>query len=153
MVFGDRDMMENNKIESIRAYVQNHWLMLLIVLQPVLDILAYWTKNPEGTMAGVIRLLIMVLLPLYLLFALKEKKRFILSMAAIALVCLLHILNCMRLGYVSMTFDISYAAKTAQMPILAVCFMYCIKNEQTRNQAYWGLFFAAAITAASIGLS
>ena len=39
------------------------------------------------------------------------------------------------------------------MPILAVCFIHCIRNEQTRNQAYWGLFFAAAIAAASIGLS
>lgn len=146
-------MSEINKVKSIRDYIKNHWLMLLIVIQPVLDILAYWTKSPDGTMAGVIRLLIMVLLPLYLLFTLKEKKSFILSMAAIGLVCLLHILNCLRLGYVNMAFDISYAAKTAQMPILAVCFMYCIRNEQTRNQAYWGLFFAAAITAASIGLS
>ena len=153
MVFGDRDMSENYRINSMRNYIQNHWLMLLIILQPVLDILAYWTKNPEGTMAGVIRLLIMLLLPLYLLFTLKEKKNFVLSMAAIALVCLLHILNCMRIGYVSMSFDISYAAKTAQMPILAVCFIHCIRNEQTRNQAYWGLFFAAAIAAASIGLS
>ena len=70
--------------------------MLLIVLQPLLDILAFWTKSPHGTLAGYIRLAIMLLLPLYLLFTLKEKKRFILSMAAIALVCLLHILNCMR---------------------------------------------------------
>ena len=146
-------MKNDTRINSIRSFVGNHWLMLLIVLQPLLDILAFWTKSPDGTLAGYIRLAIMVLLPLYLLFTLREKKRFVLSMAAIALVCLLHILNCMRLGYVSMTFDISYAAKTAQMPILAVCFMHCIRNEQTRNQAYWGLFFAAAITAASIGLS
>ena len=122
-------MSENYKIKSIGNYLQNHWLMLLIILQPVLDILAYWTKNPDGTMAGVIRLLIMLLLPLYLLFTLKDKKNFVLSMAAIALVCLLHILNCMRIGYVSMSFDISYAAKTAQMPILAVCFVHCIRNE------------------------
>ena len=146
-------MKNETTLNSIGTFVRNHWLMLLIVLQPLLDILAFWTKSPEGTLAGYIRLAIMLLLPLYLLFTLKEKKRFILSMAAIALVCLLHILNCMRVGYVNMAFDISYAAKTAQMPILAVCFMHCIRNEQTRNQAYWGLFFAAAITAASIGLS
>lgn len=146
--------MKNETIRNaIGTFVRNHWLMLLIVIQPLLDVLAFWTKSPDGTLAGYIRLAIMLLLPLYLLFTLKEKKRFILSTAAIALVCLLHILNCMRLGYVSAAFDVSYAAKTAQMPILAVCFMHCIRNEQTRNQAYWGLFFAAAITAASIGLS
>ena len=146
-------MKNETMFNEIGTFVRNHWLMLLIVIQPLLDVLAFWTKSPDGTLAGYIRLAIMLLLPLYLLFTLKEKKRFILSMAAIALVCLLHILNCMRVGYVSMAFDISYAAKTAQMPILAVCFMHCIRNEQTRNQAYWGLFFAAAITAASIALS
>lgn len=146
-------MKNETKLNSIGIFIRNHWLMLLIVMQPLLDILAFWTKSPDGTLAGYIRLAIMLLLPLYLFFTLKEKKRFVLSMAAIALVCLLHILNCMRLGYVNMAFDISYAAKTAQMPILAVCFLHCIRNEQTRNQAYWGLFFAAAITAASIGLS
>lgn len=146
-------MKNETMLNAIGTFVRNHWLMLLIVIQPLLDVLAFWTKSPDGTLAGYIRLAIMLLLPLYLLFTLKEKKRFVLSMAAIALVCLLHILNCMRLGYVSVAFDISYAAKTAQMPILAVCFMHCIRNEQTRNQAYWGLFFAAAITAASIGLS
>lgn len=146
-------MKNETTLNKMGTFVRNHWLMLLIVLQPLLDILAFWTKSPDGTLAGYIRLAIMVLLPLYLLFTLKEKKRFVFSMAAIALVCLLHILNCLRLGYVNLTFDVSYAAKTAQMPILAVCFIHCIRNEQTRNQAYWGLFFAAAITAASIGLS
>jgi len=36
---------------------------------------------------------------------------------------------------------------------MAVCFMYIIKNDQTRNQAYWGLFFAAVITALALALS
>ena len=137
MVFGDRDMSENYKIKSMKNYIQNHWLMLLIILQPVLDILAYWTKSPEGTLAGLIRLLIMLLLPLYLLFTPKEKRAFVLSMAAIAAVCLLHILNCLRIGYVSMSFDISYAAKTAQMPILAVCFIHCIRNEHASIGLAW----------------
>ena len=29
------------------AFVRNHWLMALIVMQPLLDIIAFWTKNPE----------------------------------------------------------------------------------------------------------
>lgn len=138
--------------KSLRAYIRNHWLMLLIILQPVLDIIAFWTKSPNGTAAGTIRLAIMLLLPLYLLITLKERKRFILAMCAIAAVFALHFLSCMRAGYVDMRYDVAYAAKTAQMPILAVCFAYCIKNEQTRNQAYWGLFFAAVITGASLAL-
>ena len=148
--------MNNSIINNARtAFVRNHWLMALIVMQPLLDIIAFWTKNPDGTLAGYVRLLIMVCLPLYLLFTLRgsERKSFIFWMLGIGLVCALHIANTIRTGPVSLGFDISYTAKVAQMPILAVCFMYSIKNDQTRNQAYWGLFFAAGITAAALGLS
>lgn len=147
----------NNSINNNArtAFARNHWLMALIVMQPLLDIIAFWTKNPDGTLAGYVRLLIMVCLPLYLLFTLRgsERKSFIFWMLGIGLVCALHIANTIRTGPVSLGFDISYTAKVAQMPILAVCFMYSIKNDQTRNQAYWGLFFAAGITAAALGLS
>ena len=147
----------NNSINNNArtAFVRNHWLMALIVMQPLLDIIAFWTKNPDGTLAGYVRLIIMVCLPLYLLFTLRgsERKGFIFWMLGIGLVCALHIANTIRTGPVSLGFDISYTAKVAQMPILAVCFMYSIKNDQTRNQAYWGLFFAAGITAAALGLS
>ena len=147
----------NNSINNNArtAFVRNHWLMALIVMQPLLDIIAFWTKNPDGTLAGYVRLLIMVCLPLYLLFTLRgsERKSFIFWMLGIGLVCALHIANTIRTSPVSLGFDISYTAKVAQMPILAVCFMYSIKNDQTRNQAYWGLFFAAGITAAALGLS
>ena len=147
----------NNSINNNArtAFVRNHWLMALIVMQPLLDIIAFWTKNPDGTLAGYVRLLIMVCLPLYLLFTLRgsERKSFIFWMLGIGLVCALHIANTIRTGPVSLGFDISYTAKVAQMPILAICFMYSIKNDQTRNQAYWGLFFAAGITAAALGLS
>ena len=147
----------NNSINNNArtAFVRNHWLMALIVMQPLLDIIAFWTKNPDGTLAGYVRLLIMVCLPLYLLFTLRgsERKSFIFWMLGIGLVCALHIANTIRTGPVSLGFDISYTAKVVQLPILAVCFIYSIKNDQTRNQAYWGLFFAAGITAAALGLS
>ena len=35
--------------------------------EPVLDIIAYWTKNPDGTIAGTIRLAIMLFTELHLL--------------------------------------------------------------------------------------
>ena len=139
--------------EKLRKFFAEHWLLLLIAAQPVLDIIAFWTRNPEGTIAGTIRLAIMLILPLYLLITLKDKKRFILSMAGIAAVCLLHMLNCMRVGYINMRYDLTYMAKTAQLPILAVCFTYFIRDEQTKKQALHGFYAAAAILFVSIGLA
>ena len=130
--------------------------MLLIILQPLLDIVAFWTKNPDGTLAGIVRLAVMVILPLVLLLRLPDKRdrlRLALSLCVIGFVCLLHIANIMRIGAESLVYEISYTAKTAQMPILAVCFLHAIRNTQTRNQAYWGLSFAAAVTALALLLS
>ena len=149
----------NKKLEkgnSFAMFCRNHWLMLLIILQPLLDIIAFWTKNPDGTLAGYVRLIIMLVLPVCLLFILPEKKqklKLAAAMGVIAVFCLAHILNVMRVGPTSLIYEISYTAKTAQMPILAVCFIFAVRNTQTRNQAYWGLFFAAAVTALALGLS
>ncbi len=137
-----------SKKNSLIDFIKNYYLFVIIAMQPVLDIVAYWTKNPDGTIAGTIRLAIMLVLPLYLLFALKSKKdrlRFILSMLVIGLYCVMHIVNSMRVGYINMAFDISYLAKTAQLPILALCFTFLIKNEQTKKRALFGMLFATAI--------
>ncbi|MCR5577265.1 MAG: O-antigen ligase family protein [Oscillospiraceae bacterium] len=139
-----------------RGAFRNHWLILLIAVQPVLDIVAFWTRSPSGTLAGVVRLAVMVALPLVLLFTLPEKKDrrdLALCLCAIGLVCALHLANVLRLGAESLVYEISYTAKTAHMPVLAVCFLYAIRDTQTRNQAYWGLSLAAAVTALALLLS
>ena len=144
------------KSNQAGSFLRNHWLMLLIVLQPLLDIVAFWTKSPEGTLAGYIRLAIMLALPLWLLLRMegrRDRLRLLGALAVIGLICLLHLLNVLRIGAASIAYELSYTAKTAQMPILAVCFSFAIRDAQTRNQAYWGLFFAAAITALALGLS
>ena len=53
-----------NRTGRAGAFLRNNWLMRLIILQPLLDIIAFWTRSPEGTFAGVVRLLIMMALPL-----------------------------------------------------------------------------------------
>ena len=37
---------------AIGTFVRNHWLMLLIVIQPLLDVLALWTERRDGSRAG-----------------------------------------------------------------------------------------------------
>ena len=132
--------------EQIKKFFVRNWLLCLIAVQPVLDALAYWTQNSTATAAGYIRLLIMVILPLYLLITLKKKRGFILSMAVIGLFCVLHVLNGLRVGYINMFFDVAYLARVIQTPVLAVCFLYFIKDEKTKEQAMKGIMTAAIIT-------
>ena len=43
------------------GWIRKHWLLLIIVAQPLLDVLAFWTQSESGTAAGLIRLALMVL--------------------------------------------------------------------------------------------
>ncbi len=137
-------------MEKIKLFLKNNWLILLIAAQPVLDALAFWTQDSVATAAGYLRLLIMVVLPLYLLFTLKKKKVFISSMAVIAAFGILHMLNSMRLGYINMFYDLAYYARVIQTPVFAVCFIYLIRDEKTKNQAVKGIITAAIILLATI---
>lgn len=139
--------------KSFKSFFERNWLVMLIALQPLLDVLAYWTQNEVATIAGYIRLVIMLILPLYLLITLKKKKKFIISMLVIGLYCAAHVLNSFRVGMISAFFDIEYMARIAQTPILAVCFTFLIKDEGTKNQALRGIYWAAIITVTCLALS
>ena len=142
-----------NKTGSMKELFVKYWLTVLIAIQPVLDILAYWTRSPDGTTAGMLRLAVMLILPLHLLITLKKKGRFILSMAAIALVGAAHVLNCLRVGYLDMRYDLVYLARVMQMPILAVCLGYYIQDETHKEAAFKGLKYAAYLYFAGLILA
>ena len=142
-----------NKTGSMKELFIKYWLTVLIAMQPVLDILAYWTRSSDGTAAGMLRLVIMLILPLHLLLTLKKKGRFILSMAAIALAGAAHVLNCLRVGYLDMRFDLVYLARVMQMPILAICLGYYIKDETHKLAAVKGLLYAAFLYFAGLILA
>ncbi len=89
----------------------------------MLDVLAYWTNNTHSSWAGYIRLAIMVALPVIMLIRLEKKKHFLICMLIVGAYCALHVLNCLRVGYIDPFRDISYMARVAQMPVLTVCFL------------------------------
>lgn len=142
-----------NKTGSFKELFIKYWLTVLIAMQPVLDILAYWTRSSDGTAAGMLRLAIMLILPLHLLITLKKKGRFLLSMAAIALAGAAHAANCLRVGYLDMRFDLVYLARVMQMPVLAICLGYYIKDEAHREAAVKGLLYAAYLYFAGLILA
>lgn len=139
--------------KSFKNFLARNWLVLLIAAQPLLDVLAFWTRNEVATAAGFVRLAVMLILPLYLLFALKKKKKFIISMLVIGLYCFAHVINSFRVGMVSAFLDVEYMARIAQLPILAVCFAFLIKDERTMRQALRGIWLAAALTVSCLILA
>lgn len=136
--------MDNGR-KNFFSIIKQNWLFILIAAQPVLDVLAYWTNNTHSSWAGYIRLGIMIALPVCMLFSLRRRRHFVISMLVIGLFCVLHVLNCFRIGYIDPFRDISYMARVAQMPVLAICFVYAIKDERMKNQAVKAMETAAGL--------
>lgn len=138
--------MENTK----KSWLGEHWLVLLMAAQPLLDTLAYFTQNKNGTVSGYIRLALLLILPLIVLVKAERKKPYLLGFAVIGAFCLLHVLNGFRAGYRNMAFDVAYMVRVIQTPVLTLCFIWLLRKAQTREQAFRGVLTAAAIMAVSV---
>ena len=141
-------MKKNNLLNTIREY----WILLFIVLQPQLDVLAFWTQSDSGTAAGYIRLVLMAFLFVYA-FVKKPTPAFLIASSLIALVFGLHILNGFRVGYISFSADLKAVARMAYLPVMALSFAALADNEQKQKQIINGFFLSAGITCLVILLS
>lgn len=117
------------KISLIKNFISKYWLFVLIVLQPLLDVIAFFSSSNESTIAGYFRLLTMIVLVVIVFFKEKNNRRFLLAFSVIVIIYGLHVLNCIRVGYINPKDDIIYMAKVAYMPVLALCFCCFIKNK------------------------
>ena len=113
----------------MKEMIKKNWLLVLVVAQPILDIIAYFQyDNLFGSMAGYIRLLIMFVIPLAVLL-LKRKLSFGILMGVIGLYCLLHVASCYINGYANLFSDVSYLLRVIQMPVLAISFCFLFDKE------------------------
>lgn len=153
--FGGKIIKHADKRIFGKEVFYDNWLTLLIALQPLLDTLAFWTQNERGTVAGVIRLIIMLVLPIVLLIKLKGKQRLrlFLALAAVGVICAMHVINGLRVGNYMLATDVAYMLRVAQMPVMAICFIFCMDDDSKMRQAERGMLAAAAIELAILLIS
>ncbi len=129
-------------------FFKRNWLTLLIAAQPLLDTLAFFNQDAVATVAGYLRLVILLALPLAVLVTRRATKGFWAGLGVMGFFSLLHVLNGFRVGYISPYFDLAYLVKVLQMPVMAVCFFCLVRDEQTKRQAFRGLWIAAGLLGA-----
>lgn len=118
-------------------YIRNNLLYLILISQPLLDILAYFQEGSAVSIAGYVRLAYTILVPAYALFVIydkKDKKKFLAIMCVIGGFCVLHIANGFRVGYINLFSDVKYMLLVIHMPVLLFSFMYLYKKEETLDQ-------------------
>ena len=118
-------------------YVKNNLLYLILISQPLLDILAYFQEGSAFSIAGYVRLAYTILVPAYALFAIsdkKAKKKFLAMMCVIGAFCALHVANGFRVGYIGLFSDVKYMLLVVHMPVLLFSFMYLYQKEDAMAQ-------------------
>ena len=121
-------------MKKILNFVKSNLLLIILILQPFLDILAYAQNRSSFSFAGLFRLAITVAIPLYTLFFTKKRKKFILTMCIIGAFSCLHVLNGFRVGYANMVADVKYLLLVLHAVVLAFSFMFLYEKEELEKQ-------------------
>ncbi len=105
---------------------------ILIIIQPVMDVISYWLSE-FGISNAPTLLLRMGVLGITLLcgFIVSEKKYiYLFAMAIMAVVYAGHIFACVQAGYVDPIDDFSNYVRVVQMPILVIAFITFLKTNK-----------------------
>ncbi len=133
--------------------IKNNLLFIILVLQPFLDILAFFQQDKSVSIAGYFRLGITLALPLYTLFFTKRRKGFIVAISVIGVFSALHVLNGFRVGYQDLYADVKYLLLVAHAILLLYSFMYLYEKESIVRQIKNALKLIIPIIAITFYLS
>lgn len=142
-------------MKKILSFILKYWVFIILALQPVLDIVAYFSFNSYITpISFIMRTLILVFIVLFTFIKSKNKKKFILCMLPIIIFSLIHLFNSYRVGMLNIFDDLRYLIIVMQMPVLSICFIDYIKeNQEYIDQFKFGMIINILIIFASLVLA
>lgn len=140
---------------TILNKLKSNWLLLIIIIQPILDIISYFQSNYMGTSyTWVVRIFILLLTFLICFVHSKNKKKLILFLLPYAVFATLHIANLYRINKLNIISDVKYFILTFQMPILSILLIDYMKSRSEKlSQIKKALFFNFIIISISIALA
>ena len=131
-----------------------YWILIVLILQPVIDIAAYFTYQKQTMLTLVLRSLISFFIVLYTFVKSNNKKKYILYMLPICIFVLFHLLNSYRIGIIDAFKEVRYIVSVFNMPILTIALIDYIKNRKEYiNQIKWGILINLFIIFISVVIS
>lgn len=119
-------------------------VLVLIALQPVLDVFSYFLAETGSNAISTMLRFGMLAAVALLGFVLSDTKRvYLILYAAAGLFWLAHMLNCFRIGYNSLFSDVNNMLRTLNFPIFALTFITVLtKKPELRRHFYAGVAIA-----------
>ncbi|MBQ9044909.1 MAG: O-antigen ligase family protein [Oscillospiraceae bacterium] len=130
-----------------RARAALCWLWILLLSQPVLDAVSFWTADVGwgSTLTLALRMAVLAA-TVVLAFVLSERRRcYVLTAAVLAAYWLAHALACLRVGYAEPITDLTNYIRVAQLPVYTLAFITLLRRvpdaldrvEQALAAALW----------------
>ena len=116
------------------------FLMVLLILQPILDVVSYFFMEwGDNTVTTYIRFVMFAVVFVYSFLISDRKNVYILFCSVVAIYWLLHMANCFRIGYQSFFQDTAYFLRVIQMPLWTLSFItFFRKCRHTPELIQWG---------------
>lgn len=140
---------------KIKNYIDNYWLFFIIITQPILDIIAYFSFDEYLTpISFVTRSIYLLFIVLYTFIKVKDKKKYILLELPFISFSILHLLNSIRTSGINIFDDLRYLILVMQMPIttISLC-MYIKENRSHSKKIEKGMWVSLVIICISVILS
>jgi len=141
--------------EKISNFISNYWLFFIIITQPILDIIAYFSFDEFLTpISFITRSIYLIFIVLYIFIKIKDKKKYILFQLPFITLSLLHLINSIRTSGTNIFDDLRYLVLVMQMPVVTVALCsYISENRSQTKKIEKGLWISLLIICLSVILS
>lgn len=139
-------------IKSLQNSIQKKLptiVVVLLVIQPFMDVLSYFLSEAgSNTISTLLRLAMLGAVALLGFLTTDRKKAYFCIYAVMAVYWLLHVLNCYRIGYISVVQDTANYLRILTFPVFLLTFLTFFKKGGEKIRKIVGIGFAV-----NLGLS
>lgn len=140
---------------NIKKFINQYWLMIIIITQPILDIIAYFTFDKHLTVISfTTRSFYLAFIIIYTFLKSPNKKKYLLMESPFIIFSLIHLLNTFRLTGINLFDDLRYTIMVMQFPIITIALIDYLKNNKNQYESIGkSMSYAYAIIFISVILS
>ena len=147
---------EKHSLRERLAPMLPKFLMILLILQPLMDILSFWTDRlgMSNTITLLLRFAVFAVVCVLGFVTSSRKKVYGIAIAACAFLLVGHCISCFIVGYQSIVYDLTNFVRVVQMPLFVLCFISFLRaNEKCYRAFETGLMLDFWIITASVVVS
>ena len=132
------------------------FVIVLMAIQPLMDILSFWTDRlgMSNTITLLLRFAVFAVVCLLGFFTSARKKVYGIAVAACAVLLIGHCISCFIVGYQRIVYDLTNFVRVVQMPLFVLCFISFLRANDKCGRAFeTGLLLDFWIITASVIVS